>query len=150
MSEIKARLQEAVKEAMRSGDKQRLGTLRMASAAIKQREVDSRAELGDDEVIEVLSRLVKQSRESLEHYEGAGRDDLAAPERAQIEVVSEFLPAALSDDELDGLIDEAINATGAASVRDMGQVMGQLKPRVQGRADMGSVSARVKARLGGG
>lgn len=148
MSEIKTRLQDAVKQAMRSGDKERLGTLRMASAAIKQREVDSRAELGDDEVIEVLSRLVKQSRESLEHYDGAGRDDLAAGERAQIEVISEFLPAALSDDELDGLIDDAIAASGAASVRDMGQVMAQLKPRVQGRADMANVSARVKARLG--
>lgn len=150
MSEIKARLQEAVKDAMRSGDKERLATLRAASAAIKQREVDSRAELGDDDVIEVLSRLVKQSRESLEHYEGAGRDDLAANERMRIEVVSEFLPAALSDEELDELIEEAVTATGAASVRDMGQVMGQLKPRVQGRADMGAVSARVKARLGGG
>ncbi len=148
MSEVKARLQEAVKAAMRSGDKDRLGTLRMATAALKQREVDSRAELGDDEVIEELSRLVKQSRESLEHYEGAGRDDLAATERARIAVISEFLPAALSDAELDALIDEVIQATGASSVREMGQVMGQLKPRVQGRADMSAVSARVKARLG--
>lgn len=149
MSETKARLQDAVKDAMRSGDKERLGTLRSVMAAIKQREVDSRAELGDDEVIEVLSRQVKQSRESLAHYEDGEREDLAASERAKIEVINEFLPAGLSDEELDAMIDDAIAATGASSVREMGQVMGQLKPRVQGRADMSAVSARVKARLGG-
>jgi len=149
MSELKARIGEAVKDAMRAGDKPRLGTLRMVSAAIKQREVDSRETLDDAAVLAVLDKMVKQRRESLAQYREAGRDDLADREQAELEILAEFLPQPLSDAELDGLIEEAVNATGAATPRDMGKVMGELKPRVQGRADMGAVSARVKARLGG-
>ncbi|PWG64926.1 GatB/YqeY domain-containing protein [Spiribacter halobius] len=149
MSELKARIGEAVKDAMRAGDKPRLATLRMVSAAIKQKEVDSRESLDDAAVLAVLDKMVKQRRESLAQYRDAGRDDLADREQAELDIIAEFLPQPLRDDELDALIDEAVSATGAASQRDMGKVMGQLKPRVQGRADMGAVSARVKARLGG-
>lgn len=148
MSELKARIGEAVKAAMRAGDKPRLATLRMVSAAIKQKEVDSRESLDDAAVLAVLDKMVKQRRESLAQYRDAGRDDLADREQAELDVIAEFLPRPLSEAELDALIDEAVSATGAASLRDMGKVMGELKPRVQGRADMGAVSARVKARLG--
>lgn len=148
MSELKARIGEAVKDAMRAGDKPRLATLRMISAGIKQKEVDSRETLDDAAVIAVLDKMVKQRRESLTQYRDAGRDDLADREQAELDIIAEFLPQPLSDAELDAMIDEAVSATGAASLRDMGKVMGELKPRVQGRADMGAVSARVKARLG--
>lgn len=148
MSELKARIGEAVKAAMRAGDKPRLATLRMVSAAIKQKEVDSRESLDDAAVLAVLDKMVKQRRESLAQYREAGRDDLADREQAELDLIAEFLPRPLSEAELDALIDEAVSATGAASLRDMGKVMGELKPRVQGRADMGAVSARVKARLG--
>lgn len=148
MSELKARIGEAVKAAMRAGDKPRLATLRMVSAAIKQKEVDSRESLDDAAVLAVLDKMVKQRRESLAQYRDAGRDDLADREQAELDVIAEFLPRPLSEAELDALIDEAVSATGAASLRDMGKVMGELKPWVQGRADMGAVSARVKARLG--
>lgn len=149
MSELKTRLTDAVKAAMRSGDKSRLGTLRLATAALKQREVDERIELSDDDVIGVLSKMVKQRRESISQYQQAGRDDLAAQEQAEIEILSEFLPQPLSDAEIDQLIDAAIAATGAAGIRDMGKVMGEVRPKAQGRADMSAVSARIKARLGG-
>ncbi|MCS4503094.1 putative protein YqeY [wastewater metagenome] len=149
MSAIKTAITDAVKQAMRAGDKPRVSALRMVTAAIKQQEVDSRAELSDAEVLQVLSKMVKQRREALEQYEQAGRDDLAAKERSELEIIAEFLPQPLSDAELDGMVDAAIAETGASDVRSMGQVMGVLKPRVQGRADMGAVSARVKARLSG-
>jgi Uncharacterized conserved protein len=132
---------------MRAGEKTRLGTLRMISAAVKQKEVDERRELSDADLLAILDKMVKQRRESLEQYEAAGREELAAVERAEIDIIAEFLPQPLSEADIDALIDQAISATGAASVRDMGQVMAQVKPQVQGRADMGAVSARVKTRL---
>ena len=147
MSELKTRINDAVKAAMRAGEKTRLGTLRMISAAVKQKEVDERRELSDADLLAILDKMVKQRRESLEQYEAAGREELAAIERAEIDIIAEFLPQPLSEADIDALIDQAISATGAASVRDMGQVMAQVKPQAQGRADMGAVSARVKTRL---
>ena len=147
MSELKTRISDAVKAAMRAGEKTRLGTLRMMSAAIKQKEVDERRELSDADLLAILDKMVKQRRESLEQYEAAGRNELAAVEHAEIAIIAEFLPQPLSDAEIDALIDQAIHDSGAESVRDMGKVMAQVKPQAQGRADMGAVSARVKARL---
>ncbi|WP_435100769.1 GatB/YqeY domain-containing protein [Arhodomonas sp. AD133] len=147
MSALKVEITDAVKQAMRAGDKSRVGILRMITAAIKQQEVDSRAELTDADVTAVLSKMVKQRREALEQYEQAGREDLAEKERTELEIIAEFLPQPLTDAEIDGLVEAAVAETGAASVRDMGRVMGVLKPKVQGRADMSAVSARVKARL---
>lgn len=145
---LKQRLQADMKAAMKSGDKARLGVIRLINAAVKQREVDERIELDDAQVLAVLDKMVKQRRDSITQYESAGRDDLAATERDEVEVIQVYLPAALSDTEIDALIDEAIAATGAESMRDMGKLMGVLKPKLQGRADMGGVSQRVKARLG--
>ena len=147
MSELKTRISDAVKAAMRAGEKTRLGTLRMMSAAIKQKEVDERRELSDADLLAILDKMVKQRRESLEQYEAAGRDELAAVEHAEIAIIAEFLPQPLSDSEIDALIEQAIADSGAESVRDMGKVMAQVKPQAQGRADMGAVSARVKAQL---
>lgn len=146
---IKARLAADIKAAMKAGDKPRLSTLRSIHAAIKQREIDERVELDDAAVLAVLDKRARQHRESLEHYRGAGREDLAAKEEAELAILGEYLPEPLDDTELDRLIDAAIDETGAASVRDMGRVMGIVRPRVQGRADMGTVSARVKSRLAG-
>jgi len=147
VSELKTRISDAVKAAMRAGEKTRLGTLRMMSAAIKQKEVDERREMSDADLLAILDKMVKQRRESLEQYEAAGRNELAAVEHAEIAIIAEFLPQPLSDAEIDALIDQAIHDSGAESVRDMGKVMAQVKPQAQGRADMGAVSARVKARL---
>ncbi len=133
---------------MKAGEKDRLSTLRMVSAAIKQKEVDERRSLEDADVLAILDKMVKQRRESLEQYESAGRDDLASAERAEIALIGEFLPQPLTDAEIDALIDAAIDETGAESVRDMGKVMGIIKPKAQGRADMGAVSGRVKVKLG--
>ena len=144
---IKQRLADEIKRAMKAGEKERLGALRQIHAAIKQREVDERTELDDTATLAVLDKLAKQYRESLEQYEAAGREDLVRKERAELDVVGEFLPAPLDEGEIERLVDEAIASTGAASIKDMGRVMGILKPQVQGRADMGAVSARVKARL---
>jgi hypothetical protein len=146
---LKQRIQEDVKAAMRSGDKRRLGALRLVTAAIKQREVDERIELDDTAVLAVLDKMVKQRRESIAQYEKAGREDLAGQEAYEIQLLQEYLPEALSDTEIEAAVDEAIAATGAAAMRDMGKVMGQLKPRLQGRADMGAVSALVKRKLDG-
>ncbi|RLK48223.1 hypothetical protein DFR31_2101 [Alkalispirillum mobile] len=146
-SDLKHRLQQAVKDAMRAKDKTRLGVLRMVTAAVKQREVDERTELDDAQVLEVLTRMVKQRRESIAQYRDAGRDDLAAVEEAELEVLAEFMPQPLSEQELDALVAQAISDTGAEGMQDMGRVMGQLKSQVQGRADMGAVSKMVKARL---
>jgi uncharacterized protein YqeY len=118
------------------------------SAAIKQREVDERIELDDTQLIVVLDKMVKQRRESIAQFEQAGRNDLIAQEQSELEVIIPYLPAALSEDEITQLIDAALEATGASSIKDMGKVMGQLKPKLQGRADMGAVSAMIKARLG--
>lgn len=144
---LKARLQDAVKQAMRDGDRERLGTLRMVMAAVKQREVDERREMDDADVLAVLDKQVKQRRESAEQYRAGKRDDLADREEAEIRILGEFLPQPLGEGELRTLVDAAISDAGAESVRDMGKVMGLLKPRVQGRADMGEVSRLVKARL---
>ncbi len=146
-SPLKARLQEDVKQAMKARERERLAATRMIMAAIKQREVDERIELDDEQVIEVLTRMIKQRRDSLGQYEAAGRQDLADKEAYEIVLISEYRPPALDDATLDGLIDEAVAQTGAASPRDIGKVMGALGPRVKGRADMGEVSRRVKARL---
>jgi uncharacterized protein YqeY len=145
---LKERIQEDMKDAMRARDKERLATIRLILAAIKQREVDERIELDDTQVITVLDRMIKQRRESISQFEQAGRDDLTAKEQAEIGVIAPYLPAALDEDEIRTLIDAAVAATGAASVRDMGKVMAELKPKLAGRADMGAVSALVKARLG--
>jgi len=146
---LKDRVTEDMKSAMRSGDKRRLGVIRLLLAAVKQREVDERIpELDDDQVIATLDKMVKQRRESISQYEKAGRTDLADQEHYEISVLQEYLPAALSEAEIDALIDAAVADTGASSIKDMGKVMGILKPQMQGRADMGAVSARIKARLG--
>ena len=133
---------------MKGGDKARLSVVRLMLAAIKQREVDERIELDDSQVLAVLDKMVKQRRDSIKQYGDAGRDDLVAQETAEIEVIQEFLPAGLSEAEIMTIIDEAIAATGAASMRDMGKVMGIVKPKVQGRADVGQVSGLVKQKLG--
>jgi hypothetical protein len=138
-----------MKQAMRAKEKMRLGTIRMALAAVKQREVDERIELDDAQVLATLDKLVKQRREAEAQYRDAGRDDLADTEAAERDVLSEFLPEPLSDGDLDALIQQSIQSTGAESMRDMGKVMAELKPQVQGRTDMGALSARVKAQLTG-
>jgi uncharacterized protein YqeY len=150
MSEIKHRVTDAVKSAMKSGDKTRLGTLRLISAAIKQVEVDERRELSDADLLGILGKMVKQRRESIAQYEAAGRLELAEREQAEIAVISEFLPQPLAQSELEAMVDEAVAETGAQSVRDMGAVMALLRERVRGRADMSAVSGLVKARLAGG
>lgn len=146
---LKGQIQEDMKAAMRGGDKPRLATIRLIMAAIKQREVDERIELDDAQVTAVLDRMIKQRRESIEQYQAAGREELAAKEQQEIEVIQDYLPEPLTEAEIGQLIAEAIAASGASSIKDMGKVMGQLKPRLQGRADMGAVSGQVKAKLGG-
>jgi uncharacterized protein len=144
---LKNQITEDMKSAMKAGDKDRLKVVRLIMAAIKQVEVDSRSELDDSGVLAVLEKMVKQRRDSVEQFEKGGRDDLAAAERAEIEVLDTYLPEQLSAAELAALVDEVITATGAESIRDMGKVMGQIKARAAGRADMGAVSATVKERL---
>ena len=135
---------------MRARDKARLGTLRMVTAAIKQREVDQRVSpLDDASVVAVLEKMLKQRRESAAQYEGAGRNDLAAAERDEIAIIERYMPQALDPAEVDAMIETAIDDGGAATMKDMGHVMRLLKPRMQGRADMGAVSAAVRARLSG-
>ncbi len=144
---LKDQLTADMKEAMRAKEKERLGTVRLILAAIKQREVDERIELDDTQVLAVLDKMVKQRRDSIKQYQDAGRDELAAVEEAEIAVIQAYLPAALSDEEIEAMIEEVISATGASGMQDMGKVMGQLKPKLQGRADMGQVSGKIKARL---
>ena len=146
-SSLITRINEDVKSAMRAKEKKRLGTLRLITAAIKQKEVDERITLSDADVLAVLEKMLKQRKDSIEQYEKAGRDELAQVEKDEIVIIQEYMPEQLADAEIDGLIDAAISATGAAEMKDMGKVMGQLKPKLQGRADMGAVSARIKARL---
>ena len=147
---LKARIVEDVKDAMRARDKARLGTLRMVTAAIKQQEVDRRTSpLDDASVVAVLEKMLKQRRESVRQYAGAGRDDLAAAEREEMAVIDRYMPRALDPTEIDAMIEAAVGDAGAVTVRDMGRVMSLLRPRVQGRADMGAVSVAVKARLCG-
>ena len=134
--------------AMKARNKPRLGAIRLVLSAIKQREVDERIILSDDDVLAVLTKMVKQRRDSVAQYEAAGRQDLADIEHAEISVLAEFMPQPLSEDEISALLDDAIAATGAANMQDMGKVMGVLKPQIQGRADMGIVSKLVKIKLG--
>ena len=142
-------LKEAQKDAMRAKDKVRLGTIRMATAAIRQREIDDQITLTDADILAVLTKMVKQRQDAAQQYDDAGREELAAKERAEITVIETFLPQPLSDAELDALIDEAMAETGATGMQDMGKVMGQLKPKVQGRTDMGALSGKIKSRLNG-
>ena len=144
---LKSRIQEDMKSAMRAAAKERLGTIRMLMAAIKQREVDERIELDDTQILAVIDKMVKQRRESITQFEAGGRQDLVAKEAEELKLLSDYLPAQLSDAELDALISEAIAATGASSIKDMGKVMGLIKSKAQGRADMGAVGARIKAKL---
>ncbi len=144
---LKDQLKEEQKAAMRAKDKIRLGSIRMLMAAIKQQEVDTRTELDDTAILAVLTKMVKQRKDSITQFTAAGRDDLADTEKAELAVLEEFLPKQLSDAEIDALIDEAFAATGAASMADMGKVMGQLKSKLQGRADMGAVSGKIRQRL---
>ena len=146
---LRERITDEMKTAMRSGDKDRLGLIRMLQAAIKQREVDERITLDDVQTLSVIEKMIKQRRESVVQFEAGGRADLVAKEVAEIAVLADYLPTQLSDAELDALIQEAMAATGATSVKDMGKVMGIVKGKAAGRADMGAVGARVKALLGG-
>jgi uncharacterized protein len=145
---LRDRITEDMKTAMRSGEKERLGTIRLALAAIKQREVDERITLDDTQVLAVLEKMIKQRREAIVQFESGKRADLVAKESAEIAVLQAYLPAQMSESELDALIADAIRATGATSVKDMGKVMGFVKPKAQGKADMGTVSARIKQKLG--
>jgi uncharacterized protein YqeY len=146
-SDLKQSISAATSAAMKARDKQRLGVLRLIRADLQRVEVDERRELSDEDVVMVLTRMVKQRQDSLQQYESAGRDDLAGQERFEITVVQEFLPEPIDEAQLEALIAAAIAESGAESMRDMGKVMGLLKPRVAGRADMGAVSTAVKARL---
>lgn len=141
-------LKNAQKDAMRAKDKLRLGTIRMALAAVKQKEIDEKITLDDPAILAILTKMVKQRQDAASQFDSAGRDDLASNERAEIEVIESFLPQPLSEDEINTLIEEAMTATGASGMQDMGKVMGMLKPKLQGRADMGKVSGLIKARLG--
>ena len=134
---------------MRAGEKERLGVIRMITAAIKQREVDERIVLDDAQVLSVLEKMIKQRKESLAQFQAGNRQDLVDKESAEITLLQTYMPSRLSDAELDALIADAIAATGAASIKDMGKVMGVIKSKAQGRADMGAVGAKIKAKLGG-
>lgn len=147
MSDLKSQLKDAQKAAMRAKDKARLTVIRGMLAAIKRIEVDERIELDDARILSVLDKMLKQRRDSISQFEAAGRNDLADQEKYEMGVVQEFLPAQLTSAEIDALIADAIAATGANSMQDMGKVMGQLKPQLQGRADLGKVSAQIKASL---
>lgn len=145
---LKGKITDDMKSAMKAGEKDRLKAVRLILAAVKQIEVDQRTELDDAAVLSVLDKMVKQRRDSIEQFEKGGREDLVNIELAEIAVIETYLPEQLSIKELDALIDEVISATGAESIRDMGKVMGQIKSKAAGRADMGAVGAKVKARLG--
>jgi uncharacterized protein YqeY len=147
MSVLKDRLQADMKAAMKAGEKDRLGVIRLIMAAIKQREVDERIQLDDAQVLAVLDKMVKQRRESIAQFQAAGRDDLVAAEQAELGVIQDYLPQALSETEVESLINEALAESGASGIGDMGKVMAILKPKMQGRADMAAVSARVKSLL---
>jgi uncharacterized protein YqeY len=144
---LKGQIQDDMKTAMRAGDKDRLKVVRLMLAAIKQIEIDQRIELDDAAILAVLNKMVKQRRDSVSQFTAGGRSDLADIETAEIAVLEAYLPAQLSDAELDQLIEQAIATSGAESIRDMGKVMGQVKAKAEGRADMSAVSARVKQRL---
>ena len=145
---LKERITEDMKAAMRAGEKDRLATIRLALAALKQREVDERIVLDDTQVLAVIEKMIKQRKEAITQFEAGGRADLVAKEAAEMALLQTYLPAQLSDTELDALIAEAIASTGAASIKDMGKVMGVVKTKAQGKADMTAVSARIKQKLG--
>jgi uncharacterized protein YqeY len=144
---LRDRITEDMKTAMRAGEKDRLGTIRLILAAIKQREVDERIVLDDTQVFAVLEKMVKQRKEAIAQFETGGRADLVAKEGAELLIIQAYLPSQMSDAELDAVIAEAIASTGAASIKDMGKVMGVVKAKAQGRADMTAVSARIKQKL---
>jgi uncharacterized protein YqeY len=146
---LKERITDDMKAAMRSGEKERLGVIRMITSAIKQREVDERITLDDVQVLSVLEKMIKQRKESVAQFQAGNRPDLVDKEAGEITLLQGYLPSQLSDAELDALIAEAITATGAASIKDMGKVMGIIKGKAQGRADMAAVGAKIKAKLGG-
>ena len=149
MSDLKAKISEDMKAAMRAKEKERLAVIRLILAAIQQKEVDDRVELDDAAVLAVLDKMVKQRRESISQFDKAGRDELSAKEQAEIVVIQEYLPAQMDDAEIEAMIAEAIASTGATEMKDMGKVMAILKPQLQGRADMGAVSGKIKAQLAG-
>ncbi len=146
---LKGRITDDMKAAMRSGEKERRGVIRMITSAIKQREVDERITLDDTQVLSVLDKMIKQRKESLVQFKAGNRQDLVDKEAAEIVLLQGYLPSQLSDAEIDALIGEAIGAAGAASIKDMGKVMGIMKAKAQGRADMAAVGAKIKAKLGG-
>ncbi|MGO9994172.1 MAG: GatB/YqeY domain-containing protein [Steroidobacteraceae bacterium] len=146
---LKGRITDDMKAAMRSGEKERLGIIRMITAAIKQREVDERITLDDAQVLSVLEKMIKQRKESLTQFQAGNRPDLVDKETREIRLLQGYMPSQLSDAEIDALIGDAIAATGAASIKDMGKVMGIIKGKAQGRADMAAVGAKIKAKLGG-
>lgn len=148
MSELKGRLSAEMKAAMKAKEKERLKAIRSINAAIKQQEIDNQTTIENDaDVITILVKMQKQRKDSLSQYEEAGREDLAEIERFELEVISEFLPQPLTEDEVKDIIEKAIAETGAASMADMGKVMGMIKPQVEGRADMGALSGQIKAML---
>ena len=145
---LKETINDAVKTAMKAKEKEKTATLRLITAAIKQIEVDERRELSDDDVITILTKMVKQRRESIEQFTKGNRTDLADIEIAELDIIQDYLPEQLSEEEIDALIEKAIADSGAETIKDMGKVMGILKPQLQGRAEMGPVSGKIKARLG--
>jgi uncharacterized protein YqeY len=148
MTTLKERITEDMKAAMRASEKERLSTIRMLQAAIKQREVDERVTMDDAQVLGIIEKMIKQRKESIVQFEQGGRPDLADKEKSEIAQLQGYLPAQLSESEVDAIIQQAIATTGATSVKDMGKVMGIVKGKAAGRADMGAVSARIKAALG--
>jgi uncharacterized protein len=146
---LKERITDDMKAAMRSGEKERLGVIRMLTAAIKQREVDERIVLDDSQVLSVLEKMIKQRKESIVQFQAGSRQDLVDKETAEIALLQGYMPSRMSDAEIDALIGDAIGSTGASSIKDMGKVMAIIKAKAQGRADMAAVGAKIKAKLGG-
>ena len=149
-SGLKTQLTDAMKAAMKGGDKETLGVIRLMLAALKQVEVDERIDLDDTRIIGILDKMVKQRRESISQFDAAGRDDLSSKEKAEIEIIQQYLPQALSEEEIEAIINDAISSTGAASIKDMGKVMGIVKPKITGRGDMGVISGKIKSLLNAG
>ena len=147
MDELKKRIKGAVVSAMKSGEKKRLGIIRLMTSAMKQIEVDERIELDDARIIVILDKMVKQRRESISQFKTAGRDDLVTQENFEIDIIQEFLPQALSEEEIESIVNQAIEQSSASSIKDMGKVMGLVKPQIIGRADMGEVSGHIKSLL---
>ena len=146
---LKDKITQDMKDAMKSGEKDRLGVIRLILSALKQREVDERIVLDDSQILSVLDKMLKQRRESIAQFTQGNRKDLADKEEAEVKIIQGYMPAQLTEAELDQMIAAAVAESGAASIKDMGKVMGLLKPKVAGKADMGAVSARIKAKLGG-